>query len=107
MAPLVTKRMTDMHAAPYNMNLDPWKGLPYNVPHVVVPCGIWHNIYRASQILRGKKAKFRGTFRCKFAEKSAVFAGKKSKFTEKSADFAGFSQERSQNSEKSAAFVGF
>ena len=82
-----------MHAAPYNMNLDPWKGLPYNVPHVVVPCGIWHNIYRASQILRGKKAKFRGTFRCKFAEKSA--------------DFAGFSQERSQNSEKSAAFVGF
>ena len=37
-----------------------------------------------------KKAKFRGIFRGKFAEKSADFAGEKSKFAEKSADFAGF-----------------
>ena len=64
-------------------------------------------IYTGLLILHGKKATFRGTFRCKFVEKSADFAGKKSKFTETSADFAGFSQERSQNSEKSAAFVGF
>ena len=35
---------------------------------------------------RGKKAKFRGIFRGKFEEKSA--------------DFAGFSQEKSQNSQK-------
>jgi len=41
-------------------------------------------------IFRGKKAKFRGIFRGKFAEKSADFAGEKSKFAEKSADFAGF-----------------
>ena len=33
-----------------------------------------------------KKAKFRGIFKGKFAEKSANFAGKKSKFAEKSAD---------------------
>ena len=51
-----------------------------------------------------KKAKFRGIFRGKFAEKSANFAGfsreKKSKFAEKSADFAGFSRKKSQNSQK-------
>ena len=47
-----------------------------------------------------KKAKFRGIFRGKFAEKSADFAGKKSKFAEKSADFAGFLREKSQNSQK-------
>ena len=47
-----------------------------------------------------KKAKFRGIFRGKFAEKSANFAGKKSKFAEKSADFAGFSREKSQNSQE-------
>ena len=51
-------------------------------------------------IFHGKKAKFRGIFGGKFAEKSADFAGKKSKFAEKSADFAGFSQEKSQNSQK-------
>ena len=34
-----------------------------------------------------KKAKFRGIFRGKFAEKSADFAGKKSKFAEQSADW--------------------
>ena len=37
-------------------------------------------------IFRGKKAKFLGIFRCKFAEKLA--------------DFAGFSREKSQNSRK-------
>ena len=58
-------------------------------------------------IFRGKKAKFRGIFRGKFAEKSANFAGrksadfwyfcrKKSKFAQKSADFAGFFAEKSQ-----------
>ena len=68
-----------------------------------------------------KKAKFRGIFRGKFAEKSAnfvgfsqeksqnsrekqvisgIFPGKKSKFAEKSADFAGFSREKSQNFRK-------
>ena len=55
-------------------------------------------------IFRGKKAKFRGIFKGKFAEKSANFARlsreKKSKFAEKSADFAGFSREKSQNSQK-------
>ena len=78
-------------------------------------------IIRASDISRKKKAKFRGIFRGKFAEKSAnfagfsreksqnsrekqaisgIFPGKKSKFAEKSADFAGFSREKSQNSRK-------
>ena len=68
-------------------------------------------------IFRGKKAKFRGIFRGKFAEKSAdfagfsrekvkirekisrfrgVFAGEKSKFTEKSADFEGFCRKKSK-----------
>ena len=47
-----------------------------------------------------KKAKFRGIFRGKFAEKSADFAGKKSKFAEQSADFRRFSQEKSQNSQE-------
>ena len=61
-------------------------------------------------IFCGKKAKFRGIFRGKFAEKSADFAGKKSKVAEKLADFAGKSQnsrknqpmsrEKSQNSQK-------
>ena len=51
-----------------------------------------------------KKAKFRGIFRGKFAEKSADFAGKKSKFAEQSADFAG---EKSKFAEKSANFAGF
>ena len=45
-----------------------------------------HNINRASDILRKKKAKFRGIFRGKFADKSA--------------NFAGFSGEKSQNSQK-------
>ena len=71
-------------------------------------------INRASDISRKKKAKFRGIFRGKFAEKSAnfagfsrekqaiswIFPGKKSKFAEKSADFVGFSREKSQNSRK-------
>ena len=48
----------------------------------------------------GKKAKFCGIFRGKFAEKSADFAEKKSKFADKSADFTGFSWEKSQNSQK-------
>ena len=56
--------------------------------------------YSGLLIFRGKKAKFRGIFWGKFAEKSADFAGKKSKFAEKSADFAGFSREKSQNSQK-------
>ena len=51
-------------------------------------------------IFRGKKAKFCGIFRGKFAEKSADFVEKKSKFAEKSADFTGFSWEKSQNSQK-------
>ena len=72
-------------------------------------------------IFLGKKAKFRGIFRGKFAEKlanfagfsqeksqnsrknrpiSRIFPGKKSKFAEKSADFAGFLREKSQNSQK-------
>ena len=33
-------------------------------------------------IFRGKKARFRGNFRGKFAEKSADFAGKQSKFAQ-------------------------
>ena len=41
-------------------------------------------------IFRGKKTKFRGIFRGKFAEKSADFAGEKSKFAEKLANFVGF-----------------
>ena len=70
---------------------------------------------RASDISREKKAKFRGIFRGKFAEKSAdfagfsreesqnsrknwpisgIFAGKKSKFAEKLADFAEFSRKK-------------
>ena len=82
-----------------------------------------------------KKAKFRGIFRGKFAEKSAdfagfsqeesqnslknrpisgIFSGKKSKFAEKSADFAGFSRKkvkfrrifRGKFLEKSADFTG-
>ena len=68
-------------------------------------------------IFRGKKAKFRGIFRGKFAEKSADFAGfsreksqtsrknrpisqdfrgRKVKIRRKSADFAGFLVEKSQ-----------
>ena len=47
-----------------------------------------------------KKAKFRGIFRDKFAEKSADFTGKKSNFAEKSANFTGFSREKSQNLQK-------
>ena len=61
-------------------------------------------------IFRGKKARFRGNFRGKFAEKSADFAGKKSKFAQKLADFTGnFLGETSpRNSQiKTANFVGF
>ena len=68
-------------------------------------------------IFRGKKAKFRGIFSGKFAEKSAdfagfsqekvkirenisrfrgVFPGEKSKFAEKSADFEGFCRKKSK-----------
>ena len=94
-----------------------------------------NNIIRASDISRKKKAKFRGIFRGKFAEKladfagfsreesqnllknrpiSGIFAGKKSKFAEKSADFAGFSRKkvkfrrifRGKFIEKSADFMG-
>ena len=54
--------------------------------------------FRASDLSRKKKAKFRGIYRGKFAGKWANFAGKKSKFAEKSADFAEFSREKSQNS---------
>ena len=86
-------------------------------------------------IFRGKKTKFRGIFKGKFAEKSAdfagfsreesqnsrknrpisgIFAGKKSKFVEKSADFVGFSWKnvkfrrifRGKFLEKSADFTG-
>ena len=56
-------------------------------------------------IFRGKKkAKFRGIFRAKFAEKSANFAGKKSKLAKKLADFTG---EKSKFAEKSADFAAF
>ena len=54
---------------------------------------------RASDTSR-KKAKFRGIFMGKFAEKSADFAGKKSKFAQKSANFAGFSRQKRQNLQK-------
>ena len=55
-----------------------------------------------------KKAKFRGIFRGKFAEKSADFAGKKSKFAEKSCRFRGiFAGEKSQFAGKSFDFAGF
>ena len=62
--------------------------------------GLNKNFKAGLLIFRAKKAKFRGIFRGKFAEKSAYFAGKKSKFAEKSPDFAGFSREKSQNSQK-------
>ena len=52
-------------------------------PLVLHVCDV---LYRASDISRKKKAKFRGIFRGKFAEKAA--------------DFAGFSREKSQNSRK-------
>ena len=48
--------------------------------------GFHYKQIRASDISREKKAKFRGIFRGKFAEKSA--------------DFAGFSREKSQNLRK-------
>ena len=72
-----------MHAAPYNMNLDPWKGLPYIVPHVVVPCGIWQNIYRASDTLREKNKisrDFQVRIRGKIGRFRGIFAGEKSNF---------------------------
>ena len=70
--------------------------------------------YSGLLIFRGKKAKFRGIFRGKFAEKSAKFAGKKSKFADKSAHFAGFWQKkvkfprifRGKFLENSAGFTG-
>ena len=49
-------------------------------------------LIRASDISRKKKAKFRGIFRGKFAEKSA--------------DFAGFSWEKSQNSRNNRPISG-
>ena len=54
-------------------------------------------------IFRGKKAKFRGIFRGKFAEKSANFTGfsrEKVKIRGKNRRFAGFSREKSQNSRR-------
>ena len=57
-------------------------------------------------IFRGKKAKFRGIFRGKFAEKSADFAGKKSKFAHKSADFAGKKSKFAENRPISLDFSG-
>ena len=55
--------------------------------------------FRASDISRKKKAKFRGVFRGKFA-------GKKSKFAEKSANFAGFSREKVKIRGKIGRFRG-
>ena len=57
-------------------------------------------VFTLNRIFCGKKSKFRGIFRGKFAEKSANFVEKKSKFVEKLADFAGFAQEKRQNSRK-------
>ena len=62
----------------------------------------------------GKKAKFCGIFRGKFAEKSVKFAGKKSKFADKSAHFVGFWRKtvkfprifRGKFLENSAGFTG-
>ena len=55
-------------------------------------------------IFRGKKSKisrdFPGQIRGKIGRFRGIFAGKKSKFAEQSADFVGFSQEKSQNSQK-------
>jgi len=49
--------------------------------------GMVHVHYSGLLIFRGKKAKFHGIFRGKFAEKLADFAGEKLKVAEKSADF--------------------
>ena len=51
-------------------------------------------------ILHGKKGKFRGIFRGKFAEKSADFAGKKVKICGKIGQFCGILVGKSQNSRK-------
>ena len=53
-----------------------------------------------------KKAKFRGIFRGKFAEKSADFAGRKSKFAEKSADFWYFFRKKVKIRRKIGRFRG-
>ena len=80
----------------YNMNLDPWKGLPYIVPHVVVPCGIWHNIYRASDTLR-KKSKISRDFQVQICGKIGRFRGKKVKIHGKIGRFRGiFTGEKSK-----------
>ena len=60
------------------------------------PQGFWY--------FAEKKAKFRGIYRGKFAEKSADFVGIKSKFAEKSANFAG---EKSKFAGKSFDFTRF
>ena len=52
----------------------------------------WQALNRASDISRTKKAKFRGIFRGKFAEKST--------------DFAAFSREKSQNSRNNRPISG-
>ena len=57
-------------------------------------------------IFHGKKTKFRGIFKGKFAEKSADFAGKKSKFVEKSADLAGEKSKFTENRPISRDFSG-
>ena len=57
-------------------------------------------------IFRGKKTKFRGIFRGKFAEKSADFAGRKSKFAEKSADFWYFCRKKVKIRRKIGRFRG-
>ena len=51
-------------------------------------------------IFSGKKAKFRGIFRGKFAEKSADFAGKKVKICGKIGQFCGIFAGKSPNSRK-------
>ena len=82
------------------------------VPHVVVPCGIWHNIYRASDTsrkkskisrdfqvqIRGKIGRFRGKkvkIHGKIGRFRGIFAGEKSKFR-KIGRFRGILAEKSQ-----------
>ena len=57
-------------------------------------------------IFRGKKTKFRGIFKGKFAEKSADFAGRKSKFAGKLADFWYFCRKKVKIRRKIDRFRG-
>ena len=85
---------------PFPLSWQKQKGSGYKLYEVllkqtwVVTFTIEALIQAALLIFRGKKAKFHGIFRGKFAEKLAVFAGKKSKFVEKSADFARFQRKK-------------